>query len=117
LLAEDDPAYDEDSDNILTTRDGWVSKSGTEPLASLEAEIDEINYSDSSILMPQQGWYLQDLSDHDMGPGRPALSNQELRRVEKVWVNITTTRQYCLNLRTGDFENWGKLRGGNGEPA
>ena len=107
LLAEDDPAYDENSDNILATRDGWVGKSGGKSLCSLEAEVDEINYADHSHLMPSQGWYLHDLSDHDMGPGRPALSPLELLSIEKVWVNITTTRQYCLNLRTGAFEKWG----------
>ena len=54
--------------------------------------------------MPEQGWFLHDVCDHGYGPGRPRLSDKEMLNVGFVWVDIITTRQYLLNLRSGKFE-------------
>ena len=106
LLAESDPAWDDESatDNILATRDAWIS-TGAETLEMLASAANTGSYRGSSELLPQQCWFMHDLLDHSYG-SRHELSDENLLRVEKVWVDIKTTRQYCLNLRTGEFEKW-----------
>lgn len=107
LLAESDPAWDDDSEtnNILATRDAWIS-TGAETLETLASAANTGSYGGSSKLLPQQCWLMHDLLDHSYKPGDPELSDENLLRVDKVWVNVKTTRQYCLNLRTGEFEKW-----------
>ena len=108
LLVESDPAWDDESetDNILATRDAWISKSGAENLEMLASAANTGSYRGSSKLLPQQCWFTHDLLDHSYRLGHPELSDENLLRVDKVWVNVKTTRQYCLNLRTSEFEKW-----------
>ena len=107
LLAESDPAWDDESetDNILATRDAWIMNSGAENLEMLASAANTGSYRGSSELLPQQCWFMHDLLDHSYG-SRHELSDENLLRVDKVWVDVKTTRQYCLNLRTGEFEKW-----------
>lgn len=107
LLAESDPAWDDESetDNILATRDAWIS-TGAETLEMLASAANTGSYTGSSELLPQQCWFMHDLLDHSYRLSDPELSDENLLRVDKVWVNVKTTRQYCLNLRTGEFEKW-----------
>ena len=107
VLAEDSPLFKADDDNILTTRDANVYFSKEQTVAELEAEIDTDNFSDRSTLMPKQGWFFHDVCDHGYGLGRPRLNDKEMLNVGSVWVDIVTTRQYLLNLRSGELE---KLR-------
>ena len=108
LLAKSDPAWDDESetDNILATRDAWISNSGAESLEMLASAANTGSYRGSSKLLPKQCWFTHDLLDHSYRPGHPELSDENLLRVDKVWVDVKTTRQYCLNLRTGEFEKW-----------
>jgi hypothetical protein len=106
VLAKDDPQYDEDEDNILSSRDGLLAmKSNAASLESQLAEIDAQNFADSTdFAMPQQGWLSHDVMEHDMGIDSPAIGPQGLLRLGTVWVEVITKRQYWLNLRTGEFE-------------
>jgi len=101
MLAEDDPAYAEDGDNILTRRGGrhyWREDSNF--------KIETADWPPSSPLMTRQCWYVHELRDHDFGPGRRTLDIMELLRIGTVWIDVITTRQYFLNLRTGQYEKF-----------
>lgn len=104
VLTEDNPLFKADDDNILATRHANVTFSKEQTVAELEAEIDTDNFSDRSTLMPNQGWFLHDICDHGYGLGSPRLSEKEILNVGFVWIEIITTRQYLLNLRSGKFE-------------
>lgn len=104
VLAEDDPAFTEDAGNILTERDGESNPSGGETIAEREFNIETENWPPASPVMSRQCWYVHDLSDHDMGPGQRHLATMELLRIGHVWIDVVTTRQFCLNLRTGEYE-------------
>ena len=101
MLAEDDPAYAEDNDNILTRREG-----GTYWRDDSEFNIETADWPSSSPLMTRQCWYVHDLRDHDFGAGRRKLDIMELLRIGTVWIDVITTRQYFLNLRTGQYEKF-----------
>ncbi len=107
VLAKDDPQYDEEDDNILTSRTQFCAVTSNElPLEKQLSEIDVQNFADSpKHPMPQQGWLSHDVMEHDLGIDSPAIGNQGLLRVGKVWIEIITKRQYSLNLHTGQFEN------------
>lgn len=104
VLAEDNPLFKADGDNILATRHANVTFSKEQTVAEVEAEIDTDNFNDRSTLMPKQGWFLHDICDHGYGLGSPRLSEKKMLNVGFVWVDIITTRQYFLNLRSGKFE-------------
>ena len=107
VLAKDDPQYDEEDDNILTSRAQFRAVTSNELLLENKLlEIDSQNFADSpNHPMPQQGWLSHDVMEHDMGISSPAIGPQGLLRVGKVWVEVITKRQYWLNLHTGQFEN------------
>ena len=108
LLAENDLAWDtiSETDNILAMWDAYISKMSAENLEMLASAAHTGSYGGNSQLLPQQCWFMHDLLNHSPGPDRPELGDENLLRVDKAWVNVKTVRQYCLNLRTGDFEEW-----------
>jgi hypothetical protein len=120
VLAEDDPAYAEDDDNILTTREGLIMDYSRSTTDEDGFDIDTVDWPPASPLFSRQGWYVHELLDHDYGAGRRRLKPLELLRIGKVWIDVVTTRQYCLNLRTGQYEIWGaescQQDGSSGEP-
>ena len=106
ILAKDDPQYDEEDDNILTSRTQFRAAMSNElPLENQLLEIDTQNFADSpNHPMPQQGWLSHDVMEHDLGIDSPAIGPRGLLRVAKVWVEVIVKRQYWLNLHTGQFE-------------
>ena len=117
VLAEDDPAFAEDADNILTERGGESNPSGGETIAEREFNIETENCPPASPVMSRQCWYVHDLTDHDMGPGQRRLGTMELLCIGHVWIDAVTTRQFCLNLRTGEYETALRIsKGNNGMP-
>ena len=59
-----------------------------------------------SPLMTRQGWYVHELLHHGGGAGERGLDIMELLRIGEVWIDVITTRQYFLNLRTGQYEKF-----------
>jgi hypothetical protein len=106
VLAKDDPQYDEEDDNILTSRTQFRAATSNElPLEDQLLEIDTQNFADSpNHPMPQQGWLSHDVMEHDLGIDSPAIGPRGLLRIGKVWVEVIAKRQYRLNLKTGLFE-------------
>jgi hypothetical protein len=106
VLVKDDPQYDEEDDNILTSRTQFRAATSNElPLDDQLLEIDTQNFADSpNHPMPQQGWLSHDVMEHDLGIDSPAIGPRGLLRVGKVWVEVIAKRQYWLNLHTGLFE-------------
>lgn len=106
VLAKDNPRYDDEDDNILTSRSQFRAVTSNElPLENQLLEIDTQNFADSpNHPMSQQGWLSHDVMEHDLGIDSPAIGPQGLLRVGKVWVEVIAKRQYWLNLHSGQFE-------------
>jgi len=107
ILSKDDPDYEDESDNILTTRSSTLPETAQEgwSLASALSEIDSSNFRDMpSHPLQNQGWLAHDVMEHSYGANQQAIGHDGLLRVGEVWVDVIIRRQYLFNLSTGQFE-------------
>ena len=105
FLPESDPAYDEQSDNILTTRDVLFpydyEQDGLKRVLK-EIETDDFHDSPASAEY-KQGYLSHDVVRHDYRYNH-AIGEDGLLRVEDVWVDFVITRQYRMSLESGDYQ-------------
>ncbi len=104
LLPESDPSYDENSDNVLATRDVLFPYDYKQyGLNRMLQEIDSDDFHDSpSSAEYKQGYLTHDVVRHNYGFSRE-IGEDDLLRTKDVWVNFIITRQYCLSLETGNY--------------
>lgn len=93
VLREDDPDYDEDDDNFLTTR--------TEPLKHLRRQEDE-NITET---ISPEGWLAEphcrlfrDLYEFDYGIESPRLSFHDCARIGRILIDVQVWQQYDFNV-------------------
>lgn len=106
-LAESDPQFDPDQDNILATQDvlSWATGPDADAHFSLEEQAMRIhdNWLDyKHPFMSHQCWLTHDLLEHDYGQN-PRMTVSALLRTEQVHVDVHTTRSYVYDMRTGEF--------------
>jgi hypothetical protein len=95
ILREDDPEYDEDDDNILTTRED-----------SLKYQRDECRTDDCERMGPERlraephCWQFHDLYDHDYGDESPSLSFRDCLRIGKILIDVQVWQQYSFDAAT-----------------
>ena len=103
-LREDDPEWDEDSDNVLSQREqpltpddiypGRVHLRGLAP-----ADV-------AAITARPHGWLFRDLTSTDRGLNMPVVPPRECLRLGTVFVDVVIRQQYQLNLDTGEWEDF-----------
>ena len=98
VLREDDPEYEEDDDNYLTSR--------SLVLENLLKEKDEegkiIDWAESFapefLHTEPHCWLFHDLYDHSYGPESPSLSFENCARIGKIFVEVQIRQQYEIDL-------------------
>lgn len=110
VLRDDDPEASEDSDNILTTRNVFSA-------SSFDDDTDADDYRESCDSQTEQlaaephCYLFHDLYDHSYGLEQPRVPLRDCLRIGKVWVDVVTRQQYCLDLDTGKWEkHWGERK-------
>jgi hypothetical protein len=106
-LAEDDPTYSEEDDNILVSKCGTMaisddahSLSGKYRMGYNDRYVEGV--TDKGILSVPHSWLFHELYDHGYGPlDGPALSFKDCARIGRVWVDVVITQQYVFDLKTG----------------
>lgn len=94
ILHEDDPAYINDDDNILTMREfGGVF--------NLMESFDDWSDVIGNFGMKNHCWLFHDLYDHEYGEGQVALPIEDILRIGEIWVEIKPRYQYSV-----DFESF-----------
>lgn len=98
FLREDDPAYNEESDNTLAKfSHNWIKE---------EKIVLETGYNWNEMAhMGQEEqadhdyhcWLFHELYDHS----RPRLTKKDLLRIGSVWVDISLIYQHCFDLKDG----------------
>lgn len=96
ILHENDPEYDDNDDNILTTR--WDSLKHS----WRDAEKDSVDFAESilseELRKEPHCWRFHDLYDHDYDVDSPRLSFRDCLRVGKVWVDVQIWQQYSFDI-------------------
>lgn len=103
ILRDDDPEASEDSDNILTTRDDFISY----PEEIDEDLVDFREYHDSKTaqLAAEPHCYLfHDLYDHSYGVEKPSVPLPDCLRIGTVWIDVIIRQQYFLDVETGKWD-------------
>lgn len=102
MMHENDPDYDDDSDNFLTERrftmkndekDTMLDRDFRETIRRFPGQLNEIPHC----------WLFHDLYDHSYGLSQTALSLHNCLRIEKIWVRVAVDHQATLDLETGDW--------------
>jgi hypothetical protein len=100
-LREDDPAYDEDDDNILTRRSFWYCEnykcSEGHRDKSREERVDYAEFN-RGWGIPNHCWTFHDLYDHRYGPGQQRLHPHDILRIGSIWVDIEIQAQMFRNV-------------------
>jgi len=93
IMREEDPDYDEDNDNILTTRN--------ETLKHLRPDESE-NFAETigpkGLQAEPHCWRFHDLYDHEYGADSPSLSFHDCLRISKVLVDVKVCQQYDFDV-------------------
>jgi hypothetical protein len=103
-LGEDDPEFDEDSDNFLTQRQiglkrlhrDWGLGDGQdhrEPIRHYPGDLNKVSHC----------WLFHDLYDHSYGLEQPSLTLQDCLRVDSIWVNVAVHHQATMDIKTGKW--------------
>ena len=109
-LRESDLEWNEDSDNVLTTREEPL-KNNHKRLRPVEAN--ELTLNNSALDADQRCWLLRDLYEHSYGLTKPRVPLQDCLRLGEVWVDVIIKQQYWLNLDTGQWEKVAKTSQSN----
>lgn len=103
-LGEDDPEFDEDSDNFLARRQiglkrlhrDWGLGDGQdhrEPVRHFPGDLNKVSHC----------WLFHDLYDHSYGLEQPSLTLQDCLRVDSIWVDVAVHHQATLDIKTGKW--------------
>lgn len=95
-LREDDPAYRDDDDNILTKRSHYRVPKNTE---EENTRLDSTDWNDrqGGWGIPNHCWMFHDLYDHEYGPGQQRISMHDILRIGLIWINIEIQAQMFRN--------------------
>jgi hypothetical protein len=97
VLDENDPDYREDDDNILTSRNYWISRQG----ANGETELlEDRNWHEGVApgMLESPCYIFHDLYCHSLGSGRQRLSMRDVLRIGDAWINIEIQAQMFRKL-------------------
>jgi len=93
-LREDDPDYDEEDDNYLSTRTEYLKHS---------SRLEEEDFGEpglpAALLAEPHCWLFHDLYDHSYGPELPQLSFQDCLRVGRIFVDVQVWQQYVFDAQ------------------
>lgn len=93
-LREDDPDYDENDDNYLSTRTESIRQ-----LSRLEEEDFAELYLPAALRAEPHCWLFHDLYDHSYGPESPQLSFQDCLRIGHIFVDVQVWQQYIFDTQ------------------
>jgi hypothetical protein len=95
-LREDDPAYMDDDDNILTKRKSSLAHCHTFIADGQDhtAELRELHRLGVSPIC----WLFHDLYAHSYGSDNPELSLHDMLRIGTIWVDIVKIDQFSIDL-------------------
>lgn len=93
-LRQDDPDFDEDDDNYLSTRTEYLTR-----LSGLEEEDFTEPYLPAALRAEPHCWLFHDLYDHSYGPESPRLSFQDCLRIGHIFVDIQVWQQYVFDAQ------------------
>lgn len=103
VLKESDPDWDDDSDNILTSRrNGITFGKGVEKMSS-ERDFCEHMPGLEPISVEPHCYLFHDLYDHSYGMAEQRLSFEECARVGEIWIDVVIRQQYFMNVETGEW--------------
>lgn len=120
-LREDDPAYLEDSDNLVAEVEQMGELSVHQGDAAGEEPFDRLANSwpdgyDCTFPMPHGG-LMHELRLYS-GYERGLVDYRDLLRIGSVWVDIVATHQYLYDLTTGRWiKGWKREEDGPGQPV
>lgn len=92
ILREDDPEYDEDDDNILTTRNESLRR---------QTEGHRIDYErigPDGLRAESHCWHFHDLYNHDYGEESPSLSFRDCLRIGTILIDVQVWQQYSFDV-------------------
>lgn len=109
VLREDDSEYDEDDDNILTTRHFSVKHLDRDPEQEWGVGDDQDHKETCrkfpGVLNDVRHCYLfHDLYDHSYNLEMIELSFDQCLRVGQIWFDIEVKKQVSLNVDTGEAQ-------------
>lgn len=103
MMREDDPGYEDDSDNFLTER--RFAMKGFDSVPRLGRDWREEGHPFPGRLnRVAHCWLFHDLYDHSYGIDQRALSLHSCLRIDKIWVRVAVEHQATLDLESGDWE-------------
>ena len=102
VLRKDDPAWQEDSDNILTSR--RINLSRGKRATFRQGDCCEDHPHLQAIHGEPHCYLFHDLYDHDYGPAHAALSFQDCVRIGEIWIDVVIRQQYVLTIGTVEME-------------
>lgn len=103
MLREDDPAYDDDSDNILTERNFPLKGFTSDERLSMDWREHGRPFP-GRLQTLRHCWLFHDLYDHSYGIKQPALGFHDCLRIDRIWVRVVVDHQATLDLETGNWE-------------
>lgn len=95
-LREDDPAWRDDEDNILTKRPYDIPKN-PEKKQKKQYDVEDWNDRPGGWGIPNHCWMFHDLYDHEYGSGQQRLSMHDILRIGKIWIDIDIQAQMFRN--------------------
>ena len=97
ILREDDPDYDENDDNVLTTRKKFLKC-----LPSIEYESRDFAepIGSAGLQAEPHCWLFHDLYDHEYGTQSPRLSFHDCLRIGRIYIDVQVWQQYDFDLTT-----------------
>ncbi len=95
-LREDDPAWRDDDDNILTKRSYWhIPKNPDEAISRYDGT--DWNDRPGSRGIQNHCWTFHDLYDHEYGPGQQRLPMHDILRIGLICIEIEIQAQMFRN--------------------
>lgn len=105
LLDENNPLYDDQSNNILATQEAvsWHIRAEASHVNWMDDDPSVDNWLDyKHPWMQRQGWLTHDVLEHNYGHN-PRFGVAALLQTGTVWVEVHTVRSYAFDLQTGEF--------------
>ncbi len=103
MLRADDPAYGEDSDNVLTERVFSLKGFTSDERLTMDWREHGCPFP-GQLQRVRHCWLFHDLYDHSYGIQQPALSLHDCLRIDRIWVRMVVDHQATLDLATGNWE-------------
>jgi len=107
VLRESDPDYDENDDNILTSRKEYFLNLDRNSCYGSDVDFCEPGRSNMVVFEGEGHCYLfHDLYDHRYRLSNPAVPLRDCLRIGTVWVDVVIRQQYALDIDTGEWHKW-----------